>query len=129
MSPTTNPKKVLFVEDDHTLIGILSDKFKSEGFQVLQALDGASGLKIAFSEKPDLILLDIVMMGMGGVAMLKKLREDAWGKNVPVIILTNLTNPYLKDDAEKAGISYFLIKTDTPISEVLQISKGLLEKA
>ena len=83
-----DPKKILMVEvveDDEPLLSVLSERFREEGYNVINAITGEEGLKLALKNKPDLILLDIVMPKMDGIAMLKKLRKDPWGKNANVI--------------------------------------------
>lgn len=83
-------KKILIVEDELILLEVLVDNLKDEGFNVLEARDGEEGLEVALKEKPDLILLDIMMPKMNGMTMLKKLRDDRWGSKVPVMVLTNV---------------------------------------
>ncbi len=116
-------KTILVVEDDQSLLVALTDKFTREKFSVLQAKNGKEGLVVALKERPDLILLDIVMPVMDGMTMLKKLREaNEWGKTVPVILLTNLTS----DDEERMRDiteltpTYYLIKTDWKIEDVVE---------
>lgn len=85
------PHKILIVEDELFLLNVLSDKFKREGFKVLQAKNGDLGMKAALKGKPDLILLDIVMPLVDGVTMIKNMREDGRTANIPVIIISNLS--------------------------------------
>lgn len=84
-------KTILIVEDETALLEILKDTFDREGFNVLEAKDGSEGLKKALKNKPDLILLDIVMPTMDGITMIKKLREHKDGVEIPVLFLSNLT--------------------------------------
>lgn len=115
-------KKILIVEDEITILRALMDTLTREGFTVVQAKDGQVGLTLALEEKPDLILLDIVMPVMDGLTMLKKLREtDTYGKTVPVILLTNLsadTEEIMKAVAETEP-SYYLVKTNFTVSQVV----------
>ena len=83
-------KRILIVEDDESLKKIMVHTLRAENLEVLEAGNGEEGLKMALEEKPDLVLLDIVLPGMDGLAVLKKLREDSRGKDIPVITLTNL---------------------------------------
>jgi DNA-binding response OmpR family regulator len=125
-------KKILVieeVEDDASIQKMLHIKFTQEGFRVLDARDGEEGLKIALSEHPDLILLDIIMPKMDGLTMMKKLREaDEWGKNVPVILLTNKN---VNDDEVVKGVAdnkptYYLHKSNyTPNELVKKIRERL----
>ena len=113
-------KTILIIEDELPMLKALSDKFTLEGFEILEAKDGAEGLKVATSKKPDLILLDIFMPVMDGKVMFEKLRGDVWGKTVPVIILTNL-NPDDKtlDELMKNGPSYYFIKSKWKLEELV----------
>ena len=113
-------KRILIVEDEPTLVEVLKDKLELSKYEVLKAGDGAVGLKKALAEKPDLILLDLVMPNMDGMTMLEKLREDSWGKKVPVIILTNLTSVAETKEAMKKGVNDYLIKSDWALEDLLE---------
>jgi DNA-binding response OmpR family regulator len=70
-------KKILIVEDEVTLLELIADKFASEGFDVLRATSAEKGIKLALKNKPDLILLDIILLKMDGISMLRQLRKDS----------------------------------------------------
>ncbi len=118
----SSKKTILLVEDEASQRKALAEKFTREGFSVLEAKDGVEGLAVALKAQPDLILLDIVMPKMDGMTMLKKLRQkNAWGKTVPVILLTNLSAD--SEDINK-GIAenepaYYLVKSDWSINDVV----------
>lgn len=124
-------KKILIVEiveDDRPLLTVLSERFASEGYRVLSAVTGEEGLKLALENKPDLILLDIVMPKMDGITMLKKLREDVWGKRANVILLTNLTaDEKITKAVTELEPSYYLIKTDWKMDDIVERVKNCLE--
>lgn len=117
------PTIVLVVEDDDPCLKALVDKLTREGYKVSQAKNGAEGLALALAEKPDLILLDIIMPRVDGLEMLKQLRADAdWGKNVPVMVLSNLS---AEDDKIKAsiaeyGVKDYLLKADWSLNNVVK---------
>ncbi|MDO8488428.1 MAG: response regulator [bacterium] len=116
-------KKILIIEDEPALLAILTDRLTKEEFVPLTAKDGAQGLEIALRDQPDLILLDIIMPVMDGMAMLKKLRESGeWGKTVPVIMLTNLSSDSNKVISEVTALqpAYYIVKTDMKLDEVMQ---------
>lgn len=113
-------KTILIVEDDIDLLAVLVKKFQMEKFQVLQAPDGKLGLEEAVKHKPDLILLDIIMPVMDGMTMLKKLREDAWGKDVPVIMLTNLSDENKVAEALQGKVYDYLVKSDWNLDDVVK---------
>ena len=120
-------KTVLIVEDEAPMQLALNDILVFEGFSVLEAKNGEEGLEMALKEHPDLILLDILMPQMNGLVMLKKLREDEWGKKAEVIILTNYDEKeYVATALENNTYDYF-IKTDIKITEVIKKIKEKLE--
>ena len=119
---------VLFVEDDSLLLKMYKTKFESEGFNVISALDGEEGLNAAIGQKVDLIILDIMMPRLSGLDMLGKYRQDAKGKNVPVIILTNLTREEEMKRAKELGVREFIVKADYTPSEVVRKIKDYLGK-
>jgi len=85
-------QKILIVEDEESLLNVLTDEFVERGFEVIGAQDGAEGLSRALREEPDIILLDVIMPVMDGITMLEWLRkENEWGETVPIILLSNLT--------------------------------------
>ena len=114
-----NKKKILIVEDETSLRNALSDKLRLEGFIVLEAKNGEEGLDVALRDHPDLILLDIIMPKMDGLTMLKKLREDVWGKNTKVILLTNLSDNEKVSEALLQGSYDYLVKSDWKIGDVV----------
>ncbi len=116
---TKKSQTILIVEDEKPLIRALCDKFRHEGFNVLEARNGAEGLEVALREHPDLILLDIIMPVMDGVSMFKKLREDEWGKSVPVIMLTNLIYNEKIAEAIMQGSHEYLVKSDFKLEDVV----------
>ena len=83
------PKSILIVEDSPLLRAVVSDALLSGGFAVSEAENGQIGLEKALTEHPDLIMLDLIMPVMDGMSMFKKLREDAWGAHVPVIMFSD----------------------------------------
>jgi DNA-binding response OmpR family regulator len=120
-------KKILIVEDELPLLNVLSEKLTHEGFSVLQAKNGLEGLEVALKERPDLILLDIIMPVMDGINMLKKLHEDLWGKTAKVIILTNLSEQKKVAEVLKEGMHDYLIKSDWKIADIVQQIKNRLD--
>jgi DNA-binding response OmpR family regulator len=112
-------KKILVVEDELALSQVLSDRFTQEGFDVQTAGDGEEGLKKATSWKPDLVLLDIVMPRMDGMTMLHALRKTPEGKNMPVILLTNLSDTEDVYEAMANGVYDFLVKSHWDLDDLI----------
>jgi len=112
-------KKILIVEDDAILLSILADNLAEAGFEIIKAKDGEEGLAAARREHPNLIMLDVIMPKMNGVAMLKKLRRDKKCVAIPVILLTNLSYGKDVEEAIKHGVSDFLVKANWKIEDVV----------
>jgi DNA-binding response OmpR family regulator len=122
-------KKILIieeVEDDANLREALHDKLTREGFTVLDAKNGEEGLGVALLYHPDLILLDILMPKMGGLEMLRKLREDPIGKNIPVIIFSNFGDNEKVAGAIALGSNDYLVKSNWTLEEVTEKVKEKL---
>ena len=118
--------KILIVDDDGSLRNVLKDKISHEGFMALTASDGEEGLKIAIKEKPDLILLDVIMPKVDGIKMLKNLRENEWGKTVPVLLLSNDDDPEHIRETLKDNATDYLIKSDWELENVVKRIKEVL---
>ncbi len=121
-----NNIKILLVEDDPFLLSMYATKFEMEGFVVVLAEDGEKGLKLAGKEKPSIILLDVLLPKMDGFEVLKALKADKATKDIPVILLTNLSQ---RDDVEQGqalGAVDYLIKAHFMPSEVVEKIKKVL---
>lgn len=121
-------KKILFVEDESALQKALGDVLNQEGYQIINALDGEIGLRTAKTEKPDLILLDVILPKMSGFEVLKALKEDPETSAIPVIILTNLEKMEDVNRALELGATTYLVKTQYTLEEVIgKVKKALGE--
>lgn len=119
-------KKILFVEDESALQKTFGDILGKNDYKMVSALDGEIGLRLAKSEKPDLILLDLVLPRVHGLEVLKKLKEDPETKEIPVIVLTNLEEMEDIDKAIKLGATTYLVKMRYTIEEVMEKVKKAL---
>lgn len=123
----SDAKKILIVEDETAMIEAISKKFTNEGFQVVEAHDGEEGLRLALQEKPDLVMLDIIMPKLDGISLLKKIREDqSWGADVPVIMLSNLSDTDNVSEAARYKVFDFLVKTDWRLDDVVKLAREKL---
>lgn len=119
-------KKILFIEDESALQKSIGDALEQAGYEVISALDGELGLRLAKTEKPDLILLDLILPKMRGFEVLEQLKGDLATKEVPVIILTNLENMEDVNQALELGAMTYLVKTHYTLDEVVgKIKKAL----
>ena len=121
-------KKILFIEDESALQKTFGEVLGQEGYQVISALDGESGLRLAKSEKPDLILLDLVLPKVHGFEVLKTLKGNEETKNIPIIVLTNLEAIEDVDKAIEIGATTYLVKAQYSLEEVLIKVKKVLEE-
>jgi len=121
--------KILIVEDELYLLNILCDKFKREGFRVIKATNGKTGMQAAIKSKPDLILLDIIMPLVDGVTMIKQMRQDERTANIPVIIISNLSEVERITEAlgAKNGIIEYLVKSHWSLEGVVKKVKETLQ--
>ena len=119
-------KKVLIIEDDPYLSEMYQMKFELEGYTVLVARDGQEGLDSAFTTKPDIILLDLVMPVKDGYHVLKELKENDKTKGIPVLVLSNLGQV---DEIKKAmndGADKYLIKANMTPEQLLKEVRSFL---
>ena len=121
-------KKVLIVEDDNFVAEVYSTKLLEMGHEVRIAQNGEEGLKMVEEEKPDLILLDIIMPVMGGIEMLGELKKkDDW-KQIPVILLTNVGEKESVQKARDLCVQDYLIKSHFTPAEVIEKIEAVLGK-
>lgn len=123
------PKKVLSIEDDAFLSSLVSGKLIEVGFSVITAATGKEGIAKATLEKPNLILLDVMLPDMGGFEILEKLKSDPITKDIPVIILSNLGG---RDEIEKGvalGASSYLIKSNILPHEVAEMVQSQINSS
>jgi DNA-binding response OmpR family regulator len=119
-------KKILIIEDDVVLKNSLEEFLTAEGFEVSTALDGEIGLQKAFTEKPDLILLDIVLPKKDGYEVLSEIKANPETDHLPVVLLTNLGSIADVEKALALGATTYLIKADYKLDEITQKIKEIL---
>lgn len=113
-------KKILVIEDDKFISEVYIAKLLKEGFETVLAGDGETALKKAEEEKPDLILLDIFMPKIGGIDVLRILKEKDITRDIPVIMLTNSTEEEYVGNAMAMGAKDYLIKSNYTPEEIVQ---------
>ncbi len=120
-------KKILIIEDDKFLGELISQKLEKEGYSVINTVNGEEGIKKAEKEKPDVILLDLILPGMDGFEILAKIKETSSIDEIPVIILSNLGQKEDIDRGLKMGADDFLIKAHHTPPEVVEKIKSILK--
>ncbi|MFH1401559.1 MAG: response regulator [Parcubacteria group bacterium] len=119
-------KKILFIEDESALQKTFGDLLEAKGYRLVSALDGEIGLALAKKEKPDLILLDIILPKINGLEIMGKLKADPETKAIPIIILTNLESVNNVGKALELGATTYLVKAQYSLDEILEkIEKAL----
>ena len=119
--------KILLIEDDKFLRDLISQKLKSEGYEVVEAAEGREGLEKIKKEKPNLVLLDLVLPGIDGFEVLKKIKEDPSTSSLPVIILSNLGQKDSVEKGLKMGAVDYLIKAHFTPTEIIEKVKSNLK--
>ncbi|KKU51152.1 MAG: hypothetical protein A3H69_00570 [Candidatus Sungbacteria bacterium RIFCSPLOWO2_02_FULL_47_9] len=111
-------KKILVIEDDPSLRQAITDKLTGSGFSVVQAEDGEEGLRFAYKNHPRVILLDLMLPITDGAGVLDELRKDEWGKDVPVIVMSNL----LEDEnlVKRYHVFGYIVKSDWKMEDVIK---------
>lgn len=128
---TKGKYKIAVIEDEEAVSKSLVGELEDSGFDVITAADGEQGLQLILKEKPDLVLLDIIMPKMDGMTMMAKLRASGeFGKHIPIIMLTNLN----ADDQIMGGViraepSYYLVKSNYTVTDVVAKVKECLKPA
>ena len=124
----TKKHRILVVEDEAPLRQVLKDNLEEEGFEVIDASNGAAGLKLAAKHRPDLILLDILMPQMDGMTMMEKFRTTKGGSRVPIMLLTNLAadKKIIKSLIKYMPVYYF-DKSSRTIAEIITRIKARLD--
>jgi len=121
------PRKILIIEDDKFLRELIIRKLIDEGYQTVDATDGEEGVRVAKAEKPNLILLDLILPGIDGFEALARIKKDEELVNIPIIILSNLGQ---REDIErglKLGATDYLIKAHFSPEEIIEKISSILK--
>lgn len=113
-------KKILFVEDEPSLQKTVGDILIQEGYKILQATDGEAGIRLAISEKPDLILLDLILPKKDGFEVIKALKDNAETRDIKIIVLTNLQSSGDIEKAIELGATTYLVKANYDLDEIVE---------
>jgi len=120
-------KKILLVEDEKILVEMYKSKLEQAGFEVFLAPDAEEGFVAAKKEKPDLVMLDILLPKGNGLSFLEKLREDPEIKNTIVVAFSNYDGVETKKKAFELGVEDYLIKTNYTPQELIEKIKEYLK--
>ena len=119
-------KKILFIEDEAALQKTFGEVLEQEGYKMISAMDGEEGIRLVKSEKPDLILLDLIMPKLNGFEVLENLKSDKTTESIPVIVLTNLEGTGDVEKSLELGAMTYLVKANYTLEEVIKKIKQAL---
>lgn len=113
-------KKILLIEDERMLAKMYQEKFSEAGFEVVLFYDSEGALELVKNEKPDLIVLDILLPRENGITFLQRLKNDPETSLVSVVAFSNYDDPKTKEEAIRLGAVDYLIKTDFTPQELIE---------
>ena len=119
-------KRILFVEDDPDQIFMYNAKFELEGLLMMVAGNTEETIKIARHDRPDLILLDLLLRHENGLDILEKMKQDEKISKIPVLVFTNYDTREYRERAAKLGAQEYIIKSQTTPSEIVKKIKGIV---
>lgn len=118
--------KIAIIEDDIAIVQMYRMKFESDGYVVVTANDGKAGLQLIELEKPDIVLLDLMMPEMRGDEMLAAMRHTDWGKKIKVLVLTNMGETEAPASLAENAVLGYIVKAEMTPKEVADIVKEAL---
>lgn len=118
--------KIAIIEDDAVISQMYSMKFEADGFEVQVADNGRDGVELVKAFGPDIVLLDMQMPIMTGDEALRAIRNEEWGKTVPVMVLTNLGEEEAPKDLHSLGVLSYIVKADLTPRQVVERVKTAL---
>jgi len=118
--------KIAIIEDDPVINQMYRMKFEADGFNVEVANDGQRGVELVHEFKPDVVLLDIQMPHMNGAEALALMRAEDWGRDIPVLILTNLGKEEAPAELKDLGVSSYIVKAELTPKQVVERVKETL---
>lgn len=121
-------QKIIIIEDDEILSKVLCTELTDAGFEVLPAFDGESGLKLVKSEKPDLVLLDLILPKRHGLEVLEEIKKSPDTKSIPVIVLTLLGEDEAIKKGLRLGADDYLVKSSHALAEIVEKVKDFFAK-
>lgn len=123
------PATILWIDDDRLLLSVCAEAFERRGYRVLAVSDGPAGILLAAREHPDLILLDVMMVGMNGLEVCERLRADPTLAETPIVLLTVLEDPGVRDRGRAVGATALWPKTCGPDELVTKVTQLLVRAA
>ncbi|MFZ2831864.1 MAG: response regulator [Minisyncoccia bacterium] len=120
-------KKILIVEDDEHIVRVYEMKFVREGYEIIVTANGEVAIEKITSEKPDLIILDLMVPKKDGFMVLEEIKKIPLLAKIPVLVLSNLGQQSDKDRARALGANDYMVKVDYSMQEVVERAKSYLQ--
>ena len=122
-------RTALVIEDEAFILDLLVYKFKDQNWKIISAMNGEAGIEKAKEEKPDIILLDILLPGMNGYEVLEQLKADEQVKDIPVLVLSNYGQQGEIEKSKELGAVDHIVKANIIIEEVIHRAEKILTSA
>ncbi|HPD45236.1 MAG TPA: response regulator [Candidatus Woesebacteria bacterium] len=122
-------KKILIIEDNEEIMGLLSQKISDVGYQVIEARDGEEGLRLLRSNQPDLALLDIILPNIDGLELLKRKQALPETKDIPVVVISNSGAPAEISQAQRLGAVDWITKTEFSLQETIDKIEKIIKES
>lgn len=119
------PRRILLVEDEPDILGLLEYHFREQGYEAAQAEDGATALEQLRRQRPDLVILDLMLPDMHGLTLCKRIRSDPEMENIPVLMLTALGQEEDRITGFKTGADDYVVKPFSPRELLLRVESLL----
>jgi DNA-binding response OmpR family regulator len=120
------PQKIVIVEDDPSLADIYKTRLEMLGYKCMVASDGIAALYFIHQETPDLVLLDLMVPDIAGDQILERMRASAWGKDIPVLIISNLNEADAPAGLRDMGIIDYIVKANLSDDQIDQVVNHIL---
>lgn len=127
MNQDEKPKKIVLVEDDPALSEIYKTRLEAQGYNCFVAYNGIIALYFIQKDKPDLVLLDLMIPDISGADVLRTMRRSSWGKEIPVYVISNLSQDQAPQDIAQLGIAGYSVKANLAYGQVDEIANKILK--
>lgn len=128
-TPSGNTQKIVIVEDNQALSDIYKTRLELLGYTVFAAYDGVQALAVIEKELPDLVLLDLMIPKVAGDQVLERMRESDWGKDVKVMVISNLNEKDAPAGLRNLGIESYAVKANLSNDELDKLVEAILKPA